>query len=65
LIEKAALVTCCGELLSPTVTVKLNVPVFVGVPVIFPELLKVRPGGRQPVARLHVSGAFPPVAVNV
>ncbi len=53
-----------GVELSVTLTVKLKVPVLVGVPEIVPPELSVRPVGRVPDT-LHVSGRTPPVAVSV
>jgi hypothetical protein len=44
-----------------TATTKLAVPAAVGVPEISPPLERVRPGGSDPDARLHVT---PPVAVS-
>ena len=46
-------------------TVKLNVPAVVGVPVIAPLIpFKLKPAGRLPLAILHVIGVVP-VAVRV
>ena len=39
--------------------VKLYVPAFVGVPLIFPAELRDRPVGRLPLERLHVMGVVP------
>jgi hypothetical protein len=51
---------------SVTCTVKLNVPVAVGLPEITPvPLFKLNPAGKLPENRLHVSGAVPPVAAKV
>src|ERR1035438_3349306 len=67
----AALTTIvyCGEVtespkLSAAVTLKLNVPTTVGVPVIMPvlELIGFSPVGREPLAREYVSAPAPPVA---
>jgi len=44
-------------------TVKLNVPVAVGVPEITPALLKLKPLGRLPLSIDQVGAA--PVALNV
>jgi hypothetical protein len=52
-----------GELLSLTVTVGVNDPPVVGVPLITPDELMLRPKGR-PLAD-QVYGAVPPVASNV
>ena len=51
------LAVCTGLPASLTWTVKLNVPVALGVPVIVPLLgLSVRPGGNVPLVRDHVYG---------
>ena len=51
---------------SVTCTVKLETPVFVGVPEIVPvDEAKVRPVGSDPEERLKVYGAVPPVTVMV
>ena len=47
-----------------TLMVKLLVPVALGVPLITPELLRFKPGGRVPETRDHVYGDVPPVAVR-
>jgi hypothetical protein len=47
-----------GVVESAISTVKVLVPVVVGIPVIAPELeLRVSPEGRVPEARLHVTGS--------
>jgi hypothetical protein len=51
--------------LSVAVTVKLNVPAAVGVPVKPPPLAKFNPLGKLPVVLAKVYGAVPPVAVRV
>lgn len=43
-----------GELESATCAVKLNVPAWVGVPLIVPLLAIVSPGGSVPALRVHV-----------
>ena len=63
LIDRALVLVCWVELESATCTVKLEVPVAVGVPLIFPEL-RDRPVGREPDRIDHVYGAVPPVAVS-
>jgi hypothetical protein len=50
---------------SVTVTVKLDVPVAVGVPEIFPLVLRVSPSGKVPVVTAKEYGAVPPVAAIV
>jgi hypothetical protein len=45
---------------SVTCTVKLLLPIVVGVPVIAPVLLfKLKPGGKLPEVMLHVKGGVP------
>ena len=51
-------------MLSVAVTVKLNVPLVVGVPVNAPPLASVKPPGKLPVVTLNVYGAVPPDAVR-
>src|SRR5579862_9698997 len=51
--------------LSWTVTVKVAVPDAVGVPLMAPLELNVRPAGKAPVASVQVYGAVPPVAASV
>ena len=52
--DSLAEAVCVGDALSVTVTVKLDVPVFVGVPEITPVLESVKPAGRLPDAIDHV-----------
>ena len=47
-IEVAAVWVCAGLLLSVTLTVKVEVPLWVGVPEITPVDDKLRPAGRVP-----------------
>jgi hypothetical protein len=54
-----------GWLASLTRTVKVNVPVFVGLPVSAPDELRVSPPGRFPEMRDHVYGVVPPEACRV
>ena len=62
----AGLITICSGCVldkfaeSVTLTVKLDVPAVVGVPVIVPVLDNVRPAGRDPALMVHVYGAVPP-----
>jgi hypothetical protein len=49
---------------SVTMTVKSELPVVVGVPLMIPSLVKVNPGGRFPALMLHVYGCLPPLAIN-
>jgi hypothetical protein len=54
---------CAGELPSVTFTVKELVPAAEGTPVICPvEVLKLRPGGSEPLMMEYVNGATPPTA---
>ena len=50
---------------SVTCTLKFVVPGVVGVPLITPAVLILRPGGRVPEASAQVKGPFPPVEVKV
>src|SRR4051794_32311498 len=50
---------------SVTLTVKLEVPAVVGVPVIVPFVASVSPAGSDPALTDHVYGAVPPLAVRV
>ena len=45
---------CCGVALSATVTVKLNVPAVVGVPLRTPVEDKFKPAGKVPGGNDHV-----------
>lgn len=58
---------CWGVPESAACTVKLKVPAAVGVPVIAPAELRVKPAGSgfEPVARLQVIGVTPPVDARV
>jgi hypothetical protein len=47
-ILRFAVAFCTGELESVTLTVNEDVPAVVGVPLIWPELLSVRPAGKEP-----------------
>jgi hypothetical protein len=55
---------CAGELESLTLTVNEEFPTLVGVPVISPPLLRLRPVGKDPDDIDQVRGAVPPEAVN-
>ena len=50
---------------SVACTVKLDWPALVGVPLIVPALLKLRPAGNAPDAIVQEYGIVPPVAVSV
>ena len=55
-----------SRLASVTCTVKLAVPLVVGVPLISPvELFSVSPAGNEPVLMDQVYGPAPPLAVSV
>ncbi len=61
----AFVVLCCGLLESATWTVKLVVPVPVGVPVMAPvEAFTDNPAGSDPIVTLQVNGVAPPIAVK-
>jgi hypothetical protein len=59
-------VTLKGILLeSMALTVKLDVPAAVGVPVMAPfDAPRLSPAGSEPVAMLHTNGAVPPLIVS-
>ena len=48
LILRLAVALCAGEVESLTLTVKEEVPAVVGVPLIWPEVLRVSPADREP-----------------
>ena len=50
---------------SVTCTLKFVVPNTVGVPLMTPALLILKPGGRVPEAIAQVNGPLPPVEVKV
>lgn len=56
---------CAGDPLSFTATVKVDVPLVVGVPEIVPALESASPAGSVPDASDHVNPGVPPVALNV
>ena len=53
------------ELASVTCTMKVELPVAVGVPLNSPALLKVRPAGSVPDVIAQLNGAVPPEAVRL
>jgi hypothetical protein len=53
-----------AEALSVRVTVNVNGPVVVGVPVSDPSLPKVSPGGSAPAVTAQLRGRAPPVSAN-
>ena len=55
---------CVGELESVTFTVNEEVPAVVGVPLICPELLSVRPAGKLPELTDQLYGVVPPLAAS-
>jgi hypothetical protein len=52
-----------ADVLSVTLTVKLEVPVAVGVPLTFSPT-RFRPGGKAPTVTDHVYGGDPPAAMS-
>jgi len=64
---KAAVAVCgVGELESVICTVKLSVPVDVGVPEICPvAAFRLRPVGNVPAMTAQAYGVVPPLAVSV
>src|ERR1700686_5226081 len=50
---------------SATWTVKVDVPVAVGIPEITPLLFRLNPVGSLPEAKLHVRAPAPPLACRV
>ena len=56
---------CAGLPLSVTRTVKLDVPLAVGVPEITPPLESVSPAGSVPDASVQAYGDVPPPAASV
>ena len=55
-------VVCCGFELSLTLTVRLEVPAVVGIPLTVQLFgASVSPAGSAPVVILQVKGGFPPV----
>jgi hypothetical protein len=65
LMENGLVASCVGEEESVTCTVKLDWPAPVGVPLIVPPLLKLRPAGNVPEVTVHAYGFVPPEAVSV
>lgn len=66
MIEPNAVAVCGEAAESIACTVKLKVPVVVGVPEIAPvDVFRFNPDGKDPVATIHVYGAVPPVALRV
>ena len=65
LVRVNALCTFCAlpAQLSVACTVKLNIPVVVGVPVINPDELRFKPDGKDPETRLNIIGDCPPDVV--
>jgi hypothetical protein len=62
---RLAVAVCAGELESVTLTVNEEVPAVVGVPLITPEVLSVRPAGNEPELTDQVYGVVPPLAATV
>ena len=63
-IVRLAVALCTGEVESLTFTVKEEVPAVVGVPLIWPEVLRVRPAGREPELSDQLYGVVPPLAAS-
>lgn len=61
-IERGRVADCDNA--SVTFTVKLDVPLLVGVPEIVPDWFKARFAGSEPLERLQTSVPVPPVACN-
>ena len=59
-----AVALCAGELESVTLTVNEEVPAVVGVPLICPEPLSVKPAGREPEVSDQLYGVLPPLAAS-
>ena len=58
---RACCTDCCGVPESVAVTVKLEAPALVGVPVIAPvPEFSDKPAGSAPAVMLHFSGGVPP-----
>jgi hypothetical protein len=64
-IDRAFVAVSAGAWLSVTRTVKFDVPAVVGVPLMTPPELKLKPAGRLPVCRFQLYGVTPPVAASV
>ena len=64
-IDSGCVSVCCGFPESRTRKVGEEVPVVVGVPLITPLELRLRPTGNDPLARSHVFAPVPPEAANV
>jgi hypothetical protein len=69
-LPATAIVSACdacwaGDEESVTCTVKLDCPALVGVPLMIPFLLKIRPAGNDPDRTVHEYGSVPPEAVSV
>ena len=65
LIARVSVAELYWELLSTTLTVKVELVALVGVPEMVPLLLMVRPGGRLPEKSDHVYVPEPPEADSV
>ena len=65
LILRLAVALCAGEVESLTLTVKEEVPAVVGVPLIWPDVHRVRPAVREPELSDQLYGVLPPLAESV
>ena len=64
--DSCAVAVCTGDPLSVTETVKVDVPLVVGVPDITPAVDNINPAGKLlPDARDHVYPGVPPDALSV
>jgi hypothetical protein len=63
-ILRFAVALCAGVLESVTFTVNEEVPAVVGVPLICPELLSVKPAGKLPELTDQLYGVLPPLAAS-
>ena len=63
--DRAWLTDFGGSCASVTCTLNVDVPAIVGVPLIVPPELKLRPAGKEPLEMFQKYGEFPPVAVRV
>ena len=65
IIDRAFVAVSAGVCESVTRTVKLEVPEAVGVPLITPPELRLKPAGSEPDASDQLYGVTPPLAANV
>jgi hypothetical protein len=65
MIENGLVAFCTGKEESVTWTVKLDWPALLGIPLIVPSLLRLRPAGNVPDTSVHEYGVVPPEAVSI